>query len=300
MSDAASWNGGGVLVVGAGGMLGRAIRETLARRETAFRAGDLDRCDITDARSVEAFIGPGVGVVINCAAYTEVDKAEVELEKARLVNAAGVANLAARCKQVGATLVHYSTDYVFRGEASSPYPTDTRREPLNAYGVSKGEGEAALEASGCDYLCLRTSWLYAPWGKNFVRTITKFASEKPVLRVVDDQRGRPTSAEHLAELTLRMLDARARGMHHATDAGECTWFEFAEAIVAGARADAERRGDARAWARVEPCTSAEFPRPAKRPAYSVLDLSKTEGLIGPITHWRDTLASVMPRLERPL
>jgi dTDP-4-dehydrorhamnose reductase len=189
---------------------------------------------------------------------------------------------------VGAVLVNYGTDYVFNGRATSPYHANEPREPLNAYGRSKAVGEELLERSGASFLHLRTSWLYAPWGNNFVRTIAKLLHEKPSLKVVDDQRGRPTSAEHLARTTLALLDRGATGTVHATDGGECTWYAFAREIgrLTGAPGT------------VESCTSAEFPRPAKRPAYSVLDITGTERLIGPMPDWKANLADVVARLEK--
>lgn len=279
-----------MLVLGSGGMLGRATLALLGARGVASRHADFPHFDTTDRASVERTIDGSCPLAINCAAYTDVDGAETDPQAAHAVNERGVALLAARCKAVGCTLVHYSTDYVFDGLGVSPYPTSHPRRPLNAYGRSKAAGEEALERSGADHLLARTSWLYAPWGKNFVRTIARIAASKPSLRVVDDQRGRPTSAEHLARLTLAMVEAGARGTHHLTDGGECTWFEFAQAIVRGRGLSAV----------VEPCTSAEFPRPALRPAYSVLDLSKSEALIGPIQPWQRCLEEVLPRLELPL
>lgn len=278
-----------VVVLGAGGMLARAFRERVERGESMFpsttRFLDREACDISDAASVERAIGPDVDLVINCAAYTNVDGAETDEATATRINGEAVRILAARSASVGATLVHFSTDYVFDGRADAPYPIDHPRSPLGAYGRSKLAGELALEASGCDWLCLRTSWLYAPWGKNFVLTIAKLAGERESLRVVNDQRGRPTSCETLALLTERMLASGARGMHHATDNGECTWFEFAREIAARVNPAC----------RVEPCTTAEFPRPAARPAYSVLDLAKTEGRAGPIPDWRAALGRTLDR-----
>jgi dTDP-4-dehydrorhamnose reductase len=180
-------------------------------------------------------------------------------------------------------LVHYSTDYVFDGEASAPYRVDELRRPQNAYGRSKARGEELLLATGCEHLLLRTSWLYAPWGKNFVDTIARFGRERPSLRVVADQRGRPTSAQYLAQRSLEFVDKRARGIFHVTDGGECTWFEFARAIVAGSGGSAL----------VEPCTSAEYSRPARRPPYSVLDLSATDALLGPSRSWQQNLSDVL-------
>lgn len=280
------------VIVGGGGMLARAFRERIDRGESVLPPGTrlLSRaeCDIADAASVERAIPRGVDLVINCAAYTNVDGAETDEASATRINGEGVRVLAERCGAIGATLAHFSTDYVFDGQATAPYPTNYPRAPLGAYGRSKLAGELALEASGCDWLCLRTSWLYAPWGKNFVLTIAKFAKEKDSLRVVHDQRGRPTCCDTLASLTEAMLAGGARGMHHGCDGGECTWFEFAREIA----------GRLNPACRVEPCTTAEFPRPAPRPAYSVMDLSKTERMIGPIPDWRVALARTLDRVER--
>jgi dTDP-4-dehydrorhamnose reductase len=184
-------------------------------------------------------------------------------------------------------LVHYSTDYVFAGTATRPYPVDEPHEPLGVYGRSKALGERAVWDAGGPHLLLRTSWLYAPWANNFVRTIFKLSRERESLRVVADQRGRPTSAEHLARTTLALLDQRATGTLHVTDGGECSWHEFASEIVRLAGHPC----------RVDPCTSAEFGRPAPRPAYSVLDLAPTEALVGPMPSWQANLRDVLSRLE---
>lgn len=188
---------------------------------------------------------------------------------------------------IGAAVVHFGTDYVFDGRARAPYRVDAPLAPAGAYGRSKARGERALRERGAAHLYVRTSWLYAPWSKNFVRTIAALADARPELRVVDDQRGRPTSAEHLARATLELWDRGARGTFHVTDGGECTWFEFAREVV-------RLRG---ASCRVVPCTTAEFPRPAPRPAYSVLNLYETEALLGATDDWRVRLADVVPRLE---
>lgn len=312
-----------VIVLGGAGMLGVAWRSSLRDDPSRpiVRAIDHPEVDITDERSVaNSLPAPAKGarapLVVNCAAYTAVDQAEMEEARATLVNGRGVEIIARRCREIGATLVHYSTDYVFDGNAprgvarpshepgaqatgASGYLTDYPRNPINAYGRSKAAGEAALETLSRegwnDWLCLRTSWLYAAHGKNFVLTIANSARSKPALRVVNDQRGRPTSCDNLVHITRSMLARGARGMHHGCDSGECTWFEFASAIV-------ERVNEARAAAgeigpgagcRVDPCTSEEYPRPAKRPAYSVLDLSRTERLIGPVRHWRVCLSRVI-------
>ncbi|MDX2114099.1 MAG: dTDP-4-dehydrorhamnose reductase [Planctomycetota bacterium] len=289
MVDAAPLKGP-VTLIGARGMLARALAHLLAARSLHFTPADLPEHDITSPDSVRRLLSSPGGVILNCAAYTDVDGAEADPAAAHRVNAHAVEILAARAREIDATLVHFSTDYVFDGAGRAPYPTDHPRAPLNEYGRSKAAGEEALERSGARFLIIRTSWLYAPWAKNFVRTIAKAAAARPELRVVSDQRGRPTSAENLARQTLALIDRGATGIYHATDAGECTWHQFAAAIVSGLNLPA----------RVEPCTTAEFPRPARRPAYSVLDISATDELIGPAPHWNDCLASVLSRLEQPL
>lgn len=276
-----------VLVIGAKGMLGRALREQLAARGESFTGLDLPEFDLSDARQVETALEQPYRAVFNCAAYTNVDGAETQEDVATRANGEAVRLLAEACARRSLPLVHYSTDYVFAGDATQPYRVDQPHAPLNAYGRSKAVGERAIWDAGGPHLVLRTSWLYAPWANNFVRTIFKASRERDELQVVDDQRGRPTSAEHLARASLALLDKGAHGTLHVTDGGECSWFDFASEIVrlAGHRA------------KVKPCTSAQFPRPAKRPAYSVLDLGPTEALIGPMPDWHANLADVMKRLE---
>lgn len=275
------------LVIGHKGMLGRAWCELLTRQGREFRAVDIDEIDITNPNSVREHLVSGVGPVINCAAYTAVDQAEAEEELATRINGYAVEDLAARCLEIGAVLVHYSTDYVFHGDATTPYPTDAPHDPLNAYGRGKAIAEAALFASSAEWLLIRTSWVYAPWGKNFVKTIRALSATRDELKVIDDQRGRPTSAEHLADLSDRLLRKGARGVFHGTDGGACSWHEFASQIVENAGTDCV----------VHRCPTSEYPTAAKRPAFSVLDLTKTEALIGPMPPWQENLAGVMARLE---
>lgn len=278
-----------VSVVGGAGMLGRAFEHLMVQKGVPVDCPGLDRLDLTSRASIDAWaqaLDAGTAV-INCAAWTDVDGAEANEAGADEVNASGVEHLAQACARQRVTLVHFSTDYVFDGAATKPYPVDHPRAPINAYGRSKARGEEALERAGCRHLLIRTSWLYAPWGKNFVRTIAGAARTRPTLRVVDDQRGRPTSAEHLARTSLALLERGASGPVHVTDGGECTWFGFATQIARWANPAC----------RVEPCTTAEFPRPARRPAYSVLDLSRTEALLGPMPDWKHNLADVLERLE---
>lgn len=272
-----------IYIVSPDGMLGRAWQSLLAARGITSAGGSYPELDLRDPASIARFIEPKYRVVINCAAYTDVDGAEKHEAEADAVNAAGVGNLAARCRETGALLVHFSTDYVFDGLASKPYPVAEPRNPQTAYGRTKARGEELIERAGIPFIMIRTSWLYAPWGKNFVDTIAKLGAERPELRVVDDQRGRPTSAQYLAERSLALLEKDLRGTFHVTDGGECTWFEFAKLIVAATGGKA----------RVDPCTTAEFARPAVRPPYSVLDLSLTDQMLGPSRDWRENLADVL-------
>lgn len=275
------------VIIGAKGMLGRALRELFTREQRPFVSRDLPDFDVTQRAHIEAAVPEGTTAVLNCSAYTDVDKAEVDEAAANKLNGEAVALLAQVCARRDVPLVHYSTDYVFAGDATEPYPVDGAHEPLNAYGRSKAIGERALWDAGGPHLLLRTSWLYAPWANNFVRTIFKLSRDRDTIRVVSDQRGRPTSAEHLAWASIALLDKGARGTLHVTDGGDCSWHEFASEIV-------KLSGHA---CRVDPCSAAEFARPAPRPAYSVLALAPTEALIGAMPDWHDNLAKVMSRLE---
>jgi dTDP-4-dehydrorhamnose reductase len=215
-----------------------------------------------------------------------VDAAEEHEALANEVNGHAIGRMAERCKAVGAKLLHYSTDYVFDGTATEPYPTDHARSPVNAYGRSKALGEELIQRSGVEHLLVRSSWLYAPWGENFVLTIRNLAKTRQKLRVVDDQRGRPTDSWRLAEVSLALADQGSRGVFHVTDGGDCTWFELATLIAEVVNPDC----------RVEPCTSEEFPRPAPRPAYSVLDISATEDVVGPLIPWQDRVRETLARV----
>jgi len=276
-----------VLLIGSGGMLGRGWRELLTSRGASPLCPDENQLDLTSPKLGAQIAESGAKTVINCAAWTDVDGAEEHEAEATAVNGQAVGALALACKDTGALLVHYSTDYVFNGNAAEPYAIDHPHDPVNAYGRSKAVGERAIESSGCEHLLIRTSWLYAPWGKNFVRTIVRLVGSRPELKVVDDQHGRPTSAEHLAASSLGLIEARARGTFHVTDGGACTWHGFTTEIgrVIGG------------GCRIDPCTSDEFPRPAARPGYSVLDLSATEAILGPMPDWKVNLKSVIARLE---
>jgi dTDP-4-dehydrorhamnose reductase len=276
-----------ILVIGAGGMLGRCWAELLAARGIDHESTTLGELDITDPSAVDRFVTPGTQWVVNCAAYTLVDAAEEHEGLANEVNGHAVGRMAERCKAVGAKLLHYSTDYVFDGEATEPYATDHPRSPVNAYGRSKALGEELIERSGVEHLLVRGSWLYAPWGKNFVLTIRELSKARPSLRVVDDQHGRPTDSRRLAEVSLALANQGSRGTFHVTDGGECTWFDLATLIGEVINPDCQ----------VEACTSAEFLLPAPRPGYSVLDISATENVVGPLIPWEDRVRDVLARVE---
>lgn len=274
-----------VVVTGAGGMLAHALVPLLRARGHETVALDRDALDVTDPDAVEGRIAAErPDAVVQCAAYTAVDRAEDEEEQAARVNAAAAAYVARACDGVGAAFVYPSTDYVFPGTGSAPYLPGDATDPVNAYGRSKREGErAALAAAGG--LVVRTSWLYGAGGSHFVDAILRLAREGKPLRVVDDQWGRPTWTGTLAEAIASLMEAGARGVFHATGGGEpVTWFGFAREVVA---LGAPGVG-------VEPVTSAEFPRPARRPAYSVLDCSGTEERMGRrLPHWRESLAEYL-------
>lgn len=271
-----------VCILGASGMVGAAWEEELRTEGVAHQAFTRAQLDITQKDQL-AKIGKEFDLVVNCAAHTQVDQAETDYAAAALTNGEAVGHLADHCADIGARLIHYSTDYVFDGKGQAPYPTDAKRLPVNAYGRSKLLGEQRIEASSVRALLIRTSWVYAPTGKNFVLTMAQLLRTKPQLRVVHDQRGRPTSAIELAKNSWRLARAVEAGVFHLTDGGECTWFEFA----------CEIRNSLGLATPVEPCSSDEYPRPAVRPAYSVLDLSRSETVLGPIKPWQEALGETL-------
>ncbi|MCA9528624.1 MAG: dTDP-4-dehydrorhamnose reductase [Myxococcales bacterium] len=284
-----------ILLIGNRGMLGRAWGQRLTAAGLDYVAASDVRLDITDRARIDRVVA-GYDLVVNCAAWTHVDDAEFERTKARELNVVAVGHLAERCRETGATLIHYSTDYVFNGQASEPYPVDAPHDPINMYGKTKAEGERRLWDSGADHLLIRTSWLHAPWGHNFVRTMVRLGAEREKVRVVDDQVGRPTSAPNLARASLELYRGGHRGTFHVTDSGQCTWYDLACRVIAASGGRC----------RVEPCPSSEYPRPAKRPRYSVLDISATEARIGPLPPWtraadaaRPTSLSVPPPPDAP-
>ncbi len=271
-----------LLILGGGGMLGRQLVVACRRHgHNAVALAGRSNLDITDGAAVLRRLDEQrPRVVINAAGYTDVDRAETEPEAADRANRAGPGHLAEACRRAGALLVHYSTDYVFDGRSATPYGVGDAPGPVNTYGRTKLAGEQAVAGSGCRHLLLRTSWLFAARGRNFVRTIIGAARRRPELSVVDDQLGRPTGAADLAEMTLDLVERGAEGIFHVTNAGQSTWYELARATV-------ERAGLA---CEVRPCPTAAAPRPAPRPSYSVLDYSATAGMIGEPRHWSEALA----------
>lgn len=283
------WAQGTVVVVGAGGMLARdlipRLKERASREGGNVLAWTRNELDITQRESVLSQMKRAAPtLVINCAAYTDVDGCESNAAKAMTVNGEGPGYLAEACKAAGAKLVHYSTDFVFDGESRRPYGVDDRTNPLSVYGKSKLEGERTIASHRCRSLIIRTSWLYGPHGRNFVETILGRAQKGEPLNVVNDQTGRPTHTVDLCDATLRLLDAQAKGMVHFANTGQCSWHEFAVEIVRQAGLSVS----------VATLSSSELGRPARRPAFSVLDLTSYEQTIGATPrHWKEALGEYL-------
>ncbi len=283
-----------ILLIGRNGQIGRELRKALAPlgKVAALDRAALDLASPDSIREVVRRIAPGL--VVNAAAYTEVDKAEAEPELAMAVNAVAPGILAEEAKRLGAPLVHYSTDYVFDGSATRPYRETDAANPLGVYGRGKLAGEEAIRAVGPVHLILRTAWVYSMHGHNFLLTIQRLARERDELRIVADQRGAPNWAGHIAEATNAILClgelAEKSGVYHLSAAGETTWHGFAEAIVAAMRGAGE---DVRAK-RVAPIATRDYPTPARRPAYSVLDCTKLRETFGvEFLDWRDSLSACL-------
>lgn len=289
-----------ILVTGGSGQLGQAIKAAAKDSEhrfiyTCFKAEwqeGMVRLDITDRDAIDAVTKEyAVDVIVNCAGYTDVEKAETEEERAFKANAEAVTLLADAAKRCNATLIHISTDYIFDGRSCEPYGEDAEPAPLSAYGRSKLAGELAVLASGCPYIIIRTSWLYSPYGKNFVRTILRKSEEQPVLKVVSDQVGTPTYAGDLAEFILTLLEPgnlSKTGIYNYSNEGVCSWYDLACEVC-------DLSGN---LCEVMPCRTIDYPVKAKRPHYSVLDKTKVKETfaIG-IPHWRDSLRYCMTQLD---
>jgi dTDP-4-dehydrorhamnose reductase len=284
-----------VLLTGAAGQVGRALA-ALVPADVSVRALTRAELDVTDARAVaQAVAQAHPDAIINAAAYTQVERAEEEPARAQAVNAEGPGHLARAARAAGARLVHVSTDFVFDGTSSVPYSPQAATHPLNVYGRSKRAGEEqVLALLPGRALVLRTSWVYAPWGANFLQTMLRLMRSGQGVRVVADQVGTPTSARSLARAIWQII-ARPElgGVHHWSDAGVASWYDFAVAIAEEGR----RRGILREDVSVAPITSAEYPTRARRPAYSVLDTRSLAMLAGP-RHWRAELSDVLAEMAR--
>lgn len=275
------------MVTGADGMLGRALVETLdgAAHVTGV---DIDDFDIGDGDAVmDATLRQAPDLIINCAAYTDVDGAESDRETAFRVNAVGAGNVARAAAEVGARVVHVSTDYVFDGNASEPYPEDAVPDPASVYGQSKLAGEREVAAGAPGSLIVRTAWLYGLGGRNFVETVLRLAGDGGPLRIVDDQTGAPTYASDLAAVIRDLAVTDASGFIHATNSGTCTWHGFAKAALSLAGLDDIE---------VVPISTKEIDRPAPRPRFSVLSLEKLQSVLGWTPRpWEEALADYFAR-----
>ena len=297
-----------ILLLGANGQVGTELSRVLLPLGDvvcATRSGGdgLLSADLGDATSLRSALDTAAAdVIVNAAAYTAVDKAEDDVDVAQRINGDAVGEIGVWAKRRNALVVHYSTDYVFGGDGTRPYREDDPTAPIGAYGRSKLAGEHALRASGCDHLILRTAWVYAAHGKNFLLTMLKAGAQRDELRVVDDQRGTPTTARLIADTTarvLRSLDALDRtvllGTYHLCAGGECTWFEFAHAIFTRAAAF----GLIARAPRVVPITTADYPTRARRPHYSVLDTTKLRATFAvDLPNWQDGLDATLHELTR--
>ena len=295
-----------ILLLGAHGQVGFELARSLAplgELHLATRDGQrlsrVSNCVAVDLANPEtlgnALHAVSPDIVVNAAAYTAVDRAEDEENLADRINHHALTVLGAWAKQTQALIVHYSTDYVFDGQGTRAYREDDATAPLGAYGRSKLAGENALRESGCDHLIFRTAWVYAARGQNFLRTMLRLGAERDQLRVVNDQRGTPTSARLIADATAQVLarDVRTNGTYHLCASGECTWYEFARAIFLRAAA----AGIIQREPQVVPVTTADYPTKAQRPAYSVLDTAKFHDAFGlHLPHWEHGLDAVIGEL----
>ena len=283
-----------ILVTGANGQLGCEMRRLGAVSPNNYIFTDVAELDITNADAV-MYVAKhySIDAIINCAAYTNVDKAESDEATAELINATAVANLAAAMKEVGGTLFHVSTDYVFGSEGNTPRTEDMPLNPLGVYGKTKLHGEQAILESGCKSLIFRTAWLYSEFGNNFLKTMLRLTAEKEQLNVVFDQVGTPTYAGDLALAIFSIIEAGVyegnEGIYHFSNEGVCSWYDFAVEIAAVA---------GNTGCRINPCHSSEFPSPVTRPPYSVLDKTKIKATFDiDIPHWRESMEYCIKRIK---
>ena len=284
-----------ILVTGANGQLGNEMR--IVSRESAdnYIFTDVAELDITNLEAVRCMVAEkNVKVIVNCAAYTNVDKAEEDVEFCELLNAKAVENLAVAMKEVDGLLVHVSTDYVFGGDPyNTPCTEDKKGTPTGVYGLSKLHGEQNIQRVGCHHLIIRTAWLYSEFGKNFVKTMLALTASKPQLKVVFDQVGTPTYAYDLAAAIYNIVENRKYegndGIYHYSNEGVCSWYDFTKMI-------AEYAGNSACD--IQPCHSNEFPSRVVRPAYSVLDKTKIKNTFGlSVPYWTDSLKKCLATME---
>lgn len=283
-----------ILVTGANGQLGNCLRKASAGSADNYIFTDVAELDITDATAVNSMVHDNdVNVIVNCAAYTNVDKAEDDADFAELLNANAVRNLAEAIKANDGTLIHISTDYVFGKELYNvPCRESQKGTPTGVYGLTKLHGEQAIAESDCKALIFRTAWLYSEYGKNFVKTMLSLTSTKPELKVVFDQVGTPTYAQDLADAIHFIIESRSfdgnEGIYHYSNEGVCSWFDFTKAI-------AEMAGNM--GCDIRPCHSDEFPSKVVRPSYSVLDKTKFKATFGiKVPYWTDSLKTCINNL----
>lgn len=289
-----------ILVTGANGQLGNEVQivsKQSAKDHYFFTdvCDGYEKLDITDIEKVRAFVkAHEINCIINCAAWTNVDKAETAGDIVETLNAVAPENLAKVMKEAGGLLVHISTDYVFGGDPyNTPCREDQKGTPTGVYGLTKLHGEQKIEATGCDHVIIRTAWLYSEFGHNFVKTMLNLTATKPMLKVVFDQTGTPTYAGDLANVIFNIVENRKfegnTGVYHFSNEGVCSWYDFTKmiALLAG-HTDCD----------IEPCHSDEYPSPVTRPAYSVLDKTKIKETFGvKIPYWLDSLKKCMNNIN---
>lgn len=287
-----------ILVTGANGQLGHEMQRVAKLFDNTYNftftdiAEGYTKLDITNLDDVRKMVNEqNINVIVNCAAYTNVDRAETDFDTANLINNTAAGNLATAMKEADGTLIHISTDYVFQGDRNTPCREDWDTNPLGVYGKTKLAGEQAIQATGCKHIILRTAWLYSQWGKNFVKTMQSLTASHDTLKVVFDQVGTPTFAGDLADTIAHIISTNQlnkTGIYHYSNEGVCSWFDFAKLIcqLSGNTCD------------IEPCYSEEFPSPVKRPHFSVLDKSKLKNTFGiRVPYWTDSLRLCIEQLK---
>lgn len=287
-----------ILVTGANGQLGHEMQRVAKLFDNTYNftftdiAEGYTKLDITKLDDVRKMVNEqNINVIVNCAAYTNVDRAETDFDTANLINNTAAGNLATAMKEADGTLIHISTDYVFQGDRNIPCREDWDTNPLGVYGKTKLAGEQAIKATGCKHIILRTAWLYSQCGKNFVKTMQSLTASHDTLKVVFDQVGTPTFAGDLADTIAHIISTNQlnkTGIYHYSNEGVCSWFDFAKLIcqLSGNTCD------------IEPCYSEEFPSPVKRPHFSVLDKSKLKNTFGiRVPYWTDSLRLCIEQLK---